>query len=279
MNTIGEQLKRAREERGRTLEEIANAIRINRKHLEQLEEGNFPELPQTYLRAFIKDYAREVGLNPFELFKQLEAAETNSDSEKKQEVSEIVSFQKKTRQLDILLTITVLTGLGLAISILWKHNSLRSQPIQEIPFAEAVKNEERERSKEQMPFSFDSSLIQFSAGIKSDSLLLEGVASESVWVRIVADGMRAKEYKLKPHNTIRLKSKNYFALSLSNARAMSFLLNGQKIGELAAIRKPLWNVTLSWDSMRKVLLSKERLPAKDSILKTNNKRNEQKSQH
>lgn len=64
--TIGEQLKRAREQRGIDLERAAAETRIDREHLEALERdappAAFPGL--VFERAFLREYARYLGLNP-----------------------------------------------------------------------------------------------------------------------------------------------------------------------------------------------------------------------
>ncbi len=58
LKQFGEDLKKLRELRGVTLAEISANTRINVKFLENLEEGNFEFQPQTYIRSFIKEFAR-----------------------------------------------------------------------------------------------------------------------------------------------------------------------------------------------------------------------------
>lgn len=63
MKEFGAALRKAREAVGLTIKDLHERTRINPKYLEEIELGNFPHLPETYIRAFIKDYAREVGLD------------------------------------------------------------------------------------------------------------------------------------------------------------------------------------------------------------------------
>ena len=63
MQDFGADLQRARQDAGRSLDDIHNQTRINLKHLRAIERGDFPSLPQTYVRAFIREYARIVGLD------------------------------------------------------------------------------------------------------------------------------------------------------------------------------------------------------------------------
>lgn len=65
---IGKRLKEAREEQNITLESLQDETKIQKRYLTAIEEGNFHILPGTfYARAFIKEYANAVGLDPEEL--------------------------------------------------------------------------------------------------------------------------------------------------------------------------------------------------------------------
>lgn len=60
---FGETLKAARIEQKRGLDDIASAIKINRRHLESIEAGDLAKLPQgPYAAAFIREYARALGI-------------------------------------------------------------------------------------------------------------------------------------------------------------------------------------------------------------------------
>lgn len=66
---IGKVLKEARKAKNITLEDLQETTKIQKRYLKAIEEGNFHILPGTfYARAFIKEYAQAVGLNPDELF-------------------------------------------------------------------------------------------------------------------------------------------------------------------------------------------------------------------
>lgn len=70
--TIGSQLRSAREEKGLTLEDIAAQTRIPRRHLESLETSDWERLPApTYTTGFAKSYASAVGLDRTEIAERL----------------------------------------------------------------------------------------------------------------------------------------------------------------------------------------------------------------
>lgn len=61
----GADLRRMREARGISLRHIANASKVGMRFLEYIEEDRFAFLPASvYLRGFLQEYARIVGLDP-----------------------------------------------------------------------------------------------------------------------------------------------------------------------------------------------------------------------
>ena len=64
MGAFGERLRREREMRGISLNEIAESTKISRRHLESLENEDFDSLPGgVFNRGFVRAYARFVGIN------------------------------------------------------------------------------------------------------------------------------------------------------------------------------------------------------------------------
>lgn len=62
---IGILLKEAREEKGFTLDNIQEKTKIQKRYLVAIEQGDFNALPgKFYVRAFIREYAEAVGLDP-----------------------------------------------------------------------------------------------------------------------------------------------------------------------------------------------------------------------
>ena len=71
MEELGRTLRQAREDRGLSLREIARETKIPVRHLEALESGDLASLPgPVYAKAFLRHYARAVGLDPDQLFEE-----------------------------------------------------------------------------------------------------------------------------------------------------------------------------------------------------------------
>lgn len=62
--TLGEKLRKLRQQYRMSYAEIAKATRIQAKYLEYLENGEYEKLPaEVYVRGFLKSYARHLGLD------------------------------------------------------------------------------------------------------------------------------------------------------------------------------------------------------------------------
>jgi cytoskeletal protein RodZ len=68
VSPLGETLRRARQNRGITIEDAERATRIPRRYLEALEQENFGILPApVYARGFLRSYSGYLGLDPADL--------------------------------------------------------------------------------------------------------------------------------------------------------------------------------------------------------------------
>lgn len=80
MKSLGEQLKLARKSKSKSLEDISRDTKISKQYLEALEEDNYGVLPgSTYVRGFLSNYARCVGLDSKAVVKQYNKLATLSE--------------------------------------------------------------------------------------------------------------------------------------------------------------------------------------------------------
>lgn len=71
MTELGNILKESREVKGLSLDELQSITKIQKRYLLGIEEGDYSMMPgKFYIRAFIKQYAEAVGLDPEQLFEQ-----------------------------------------------------------------------------------------------------------------------------------------------------------------------------------------------------------------
>jgi cytoskeleton protein RodZ len=71
--SVGEQLRKGREACGLQVGEIAQTLKLGARQVEALETGDWQGLPgQTFVRGFVRNYARVVQLDPAPLMAQLD---------------------------------------------------------------------------------------------------------------------------------------------------------------------------------------------------------------
>lgn len=82
MDTIGEQLKQARLEKGLTMEDLQKITKIQRRYLSAIEVNDFDAMPSDYYtKTFIRQYAEAVGLNARPLIRRFEGKPDETQEE------------------------------------------------------------------------------------------------------------------------------------------------------------------------------------------------------
>ncbi|HVU01293.1 MAG TPA: helix-turn-helix transcriptional regulator [Polyangiaceae bacterium] len=75
MEPVGQYLKRHREARDMSVEELSRATRVPMDSVTRIEADQFDELPgEVFVRGFLKSYARAVGLAPDEVLARYTAS-------------------------------------------------------------------------------------------------------------------------------------------------------------------------------------------------------------
>ncbi|WML39121.1 DUF4115 domain-containing protein [Neobacillus sp. OS1-2] len=69
LTELGNRLKEARLAKGLSLDDVQSMTKIQKRYLVGIEDGNYSSMPGNfYVRAFIKQYAESLELNPDEIF-------------------------------------------------------------------------------------------------------------------------------------------------------------------------------------------------------------------
>ncbi len=100
LDKFADELRQQRESAGLTLKQMATKTRIDIKFLEAIDNGNFSFLPDLYVKAFIKSYAKTVGLDEDITLKKFEAAKEGLeyDPNPPEPVEEIKHEEKQKEQ-------------------------------------------------------------------------------------------------------------------------------------------------------------------------------------
>jgi cytoskeletal protein RodZ len=96
MPTLGEELRRRREERGTSLADISEATRIGTRFLKAIESDNFSVLPGgIFTRSFIRAYAKQVGMSEDEAIALYQSQVTAQAGETPQQMPSPATTQPK----------------------------------------------------------------------------------------------------------------------------------------------------------------------------------------
>lgn len=97
MKEIGEKLKEARENMGISINEVSEDLNVSVKQIEDLESGNMEVFKDIfYLKYFIRDYAKYLGLNKEDLVDEFN--EYLFDYTSKLSLEEIKKAQKEEKK-------------------------------------------------------------------------------------------------------------------------------------------------------------------------------------
>ncbi|SFF71327.1 protein RodZ, contains Xre-like HTH and DUF4115 domains [Halobacillus alkaliphilus] len=116
---IGARLRNARESKGLSLEQVQETTKIKTRYLHAIEENDFSVLPgKFYTRAFIREYASAVGIDPEEM---MEEHKDEMPSFEKEEAAQYKRVQKQkepsakrtnvSKYLPTLMTFVLVIGL------------------------------------------------------------------------------------------------------------------------------------------------------------------------
>jgi transcriptional regulator with XRE-family HTH domain len=256
LEQFGEELAQARLAKGISLIDISAETRVNLKFLEAIERGQFQILPQTYVRAFLREYALSLSLDPNDILQRYNSIQQEGRSRKPDEVvPQHISSQTRISTGDIKNQLLKLSPLqrNLAFGIFlvalvvlvvvlanMKKESDSVKPIVEIPFDRVIR--ESEAASIPPPSAVVDSIPVFKAQQK-DSLRLEITTLDSVWISLLIDDTKWAEYLFAPNRKHMWVAKERFVVTMGNAGGATFRLNGKDIGSLgkpgAIVRKSI----------------------------------------
>lgn len=239
---FSEELKRLRLEKQVSLMDISFTTRINIRFLEAIEAGRFSMLPQTYVRAFLREYGEAIGFGGDEILRKYDAIREVQGAPSARETTPkalsastpaIKTSEPKVQRLSAVLKKNLLfAGLLLAavafVLVLRTPSNKSPESIPEIPFDAVVKETEATTFK---PDTLKRAIVPPPV-IRADSLHLEMATTDSVWISILVDGKKNLEYLFPPNRKRTFTAKDQFSITMGNAGGASFKLNGKDLGTL-----------------------------------------------
>ncbi|WP_449540080.1 RodZ domain-containing protein [Ferdinandcohnia sp. Marseille-Q9671] len=153
MSELGSRLREAREKRELSLDDVQQMTKIQKRYLVGIEEGNYNVMPgKFYVRAFIKQYAEAVGLNPDEIFEEYKSEIPGTTND---EIPEQISRVQSRRQISstgskivdkVPMILLVIFLLGGAMTIYWfvSNKDIAKEPDTQVESGETEYEESNE---------------------------------------------------------------------------------------------------------------------------------------
>lgn len=245
MPSLGEELKKAREERGVTLRNISEATHIGMRFLQAIESDTYDELPGgIFNRSFVRKYAKHVGLDEDQVAARYDqqAAEKGIEAPKTS-VSYLEGFEERSSSrfwLPALIFMILCAGAYAAYqySVTPRDGVATSGSPEVTPTA--IATPEPSPSPSSSPSPSANSTPQF------DQLRLRIAANTGAcWMRVKTDDQPSQEKTLQMGDALDLVASERMIIDLGNLPAVSLELNGKPMKLEAAAGTRIKNVIVT----------------------------------
>jgi len=262
MSAFGDRLRREREMRGITLDEITESTKISRRHLEALEGEHFDQLPGgVFNKGFVRAYARFLGLDEDQAVADYSAASNEQPEPEDKFPLEI--HEQPNRELNprrshlplvfaIAALVGVLVGYGFWLKSRPHTNESAAGSTQQAPPAAATTAppvntpatavESAPPAKEAPAAASPSQPAQVApekpAKPEKKAFVVQVKAKEDSWVSIVADGKSVMERILSADKQKKIKAGKTLVLRTGNAGGIEVTFNGVSLGSLGNENEP-----------------------------------------
>jgi cytoskeletal protein RodZ len=222
MSSFGETLRRERELRGVSLREIADATKISVRFLQALEKDRLDVLPGgVFRRAFVKQYARHLGLDPERLVAEFVYAHGDQAPDQPQ------PRRREGSNPGTLLLIAVFAGVAV-LSLLKATPPRGAAPAVVAPAPRA------QRLPEAVP------PIEKSVAAAPEKLVLRLQAQQTCWVELRVDGQPVVSRVMEQGESQTVEATGEIVLGLGNAGGVTFTVNdlpGRPLGKSGEVKK------------------------------------------
>jgi cytoskeleton protein RodZ len=249
MGQLGELLKEARQNKGVSLEEVEEELRIRSQYLQALEEEDFSIMPpRVYVKGFLRNYAIYLGLDPEEV-RALYIGESVEKGRKPDFLSRAGRITEETgprafsmdmsltqsRLLAFPLLITALALLAFFLMGLWafrKYFPLSAETEPETKATTTAVQLKPTFTPTAVVTQTTPTLVGTPTPKVYTGVDVELVMLERAWLQVHVDGEKVFEGVFDEGTKINWNGKERVAVRCNNAGGVEVILNGQNLGPL-----------------------------------------------
>jgi cytoskeleton protein RodZ len=230
MASFGESLRRERELRGVSLREIAEGTKISLRFLQALEEDRTEVLPGgLFPRAFVKQYAQFIGLDPERAAADYAATRKDAPLERR------IAPPRPPRRLPVTPGQLFLGAVAVIAAVLILRRTGADNPPAPAPGPTPVAAAPAVLPTDRV---YPSPVVAKTPA--SDSLVLTMTAQQDCWVEVRADGETVMNRVLVEGESETLAAHGEIVLSVGNAGGLSIKVNDRPtlpLGRSGEVRK------------------------------------------
>ena len=238
MASFGAQLKREREQRKISLDDISVSTKIGTRFLRAIEENQFDQLPGgIFNKGFIRAYARHLGLNEeqavADYLEATGATATDTMAESQAATPEPV-LQRENGAAQIpwgtLAILLLVLAMGLASWNFYSREKSRSSEPRAETLATQRESSTLRPAASTQPIASNTApgeTVAQAPAAESFTVLLK--ARDESWISAATDGNAPAEQTLLASNEKSFVARSQLTLKIGNAGAIDVYFNGQKL--------------------------------------------------
>lgn len=247
MKSIGKILKKTREKKGLSLEEVASQTRIHHDVLKNLEDDNFHLLPSpAYVKGFLKRYGEYLGLQSGPLIEEYLSTHPR-------EPEQILVLKGKKIPRFRSDKFIVWGALGAVLIIILISGFFVIRGLLSLKSARSIKGDEQVASSAKVkPVEVKKPLPPPPTSVKkvSGPLRLEVFAEKDGWLEVRCNGKLLFQGVLSQGDREVWQAEDKIRLRIGNAGAFRLNLNGNSLGKLGKEGEVLKEVILTKESVK-----------------------------
>lgn len=224
--SFGEYLKREREYRHITLDELSNATRIRKYYLDAIERDEYKLLPgESYLKGFVRSYAKYIGIDPDDTILRLESYLEQYES-KKNPAPVKQTIMTESKGIYIIIAIAGVLIIIALVGIIKKDKK--------IEISKEVKKTELLKTREQPPIAQTEQKTLSPEEHKKEQLKIKIKAKERTWVMVKRDNEKPFDVILWEGDVANWFAEERISLRIGNAQGVEITYNGIPLKNLGS---------------------------------------------
>ncbi|MCX7930488.1 MAG: DUF4115 domain-containing protein [Chlorobi bacterium] len=214
-------LRQKRTGAGLTIADVSRISGIRPAILEAIEAGSFDVMPTVYMRSFVRRYARALGINE----RELPPIDSPAERHIRQQISPTPAQprpQNRTHTLTIVVAVCIALAAVYALFLMPSGDSIPSQRTEN----------NTESSAETIRTLPGGGLLDYFSSTSRDSIRLEAIAIDTVWISATIDGRRSEQVTLYPTDRRLWTANQAIVISIGNVGGVELYRNGIKLPPL-----------------------------------------------